>query len=108
MELSACFHHTKRHGIGTCAQYVQIKNCWEELQPKIVVALKDDKLFGYVLKRPVYPVGPTVTQSGNSSKNGLLFDWLNKQPNDFVVYVSFGSGATLSHEQMAELFVSFF
>ena len=53
---------------------MQIKNCWDELQPKTVVALRDDKPFGYVLKRPVYLVGPIVTQSGNSSKNGLLFD----------------------------------
>ena len=53
---------------------MQIKNYWEELQPKIVAALRDDKLFGYVLKRPVCPVGPIVTQPGNSSKNGLLFD----------------------------------
>ena len=70
--------------------------------------MRDDKLFGYVLKRLVYLVGPIVTQSGNLSKNGLLFDWLNKQPNDFVVYVSFGSGETLSHKQMTKLFVSFF
>ena len=68
--------------------------------------MRDDKLFGYVLKRPVYPVGPIVTQSGNVSRNGLLFDWLNKQPNDSMVYVSFGSGATLLHEQMTN--VSFF
>ena len=68
--------------------------------------MRDNKLFGYVLKRPVYPVGPIVTQSGNVSKNGLLFDWLNKQPNDSMVYVSFGSGATLLHEQMTD--VSFF
>ena len=47
-----------------------------------------------------------VTQSGNLSKNGLLFDWLNKQLNDSVVYVSFRSGATLLHEQMID--VSFF
>ena len=79
-----------------------------ELQPKTVAALRDDKLFGYVFKWSVYPVGPIVTQLGNLSKNGLLFDWLNKQPNDSMVYVSFGSGATLSHEQMTELFVSFF
>ena len=79
---------------------MQIKNCWEELQPKTVGALRDDKLFGYVLKRPVYPIGLMVTQLGNSSKNGLLFDWPNKQPNDSVVYVSFGSGAIVSHEQM--------
>ena len=84
---------------------MQIKNYWEELQPKIVAALRDDKVFGYVLKRPVYPVDLIVTQSSNSSKNGLLFDWLNKQPNDFVVYESFGSGATLSLEQMIELFI---
>ena len=51
----------------------------------------------------MYPVGPVVTQSGDSSKSGLLFDLLNKQPNDSVVYLSFGSGATLSHEQMTEL-----
>ena len=70
--------------------------------------MRDDKLFGNVLKRPVHPIGPIVTQSGNSSKNCLLFDWQNKQPNDSVVYVSFGSGATVSHEQMTELFVSFF
>ena len=67
----------KIHGIGTFVQYVQIKNCWEELQLKTVAALRD-KLFGYVLKRPMYPIGPIVTQPGNLSKNGLLFDWLNK------------------------------
>ena len=92
----------------TFAQYVQIKNYWEKLQPKTIAALRNDKLFGFVLKRPMYPIGPIVTQSGNSSKNGLLFDWLNKQPNDSMVYVSFGSGATLSHGQMTEQFVSFF
>ena len=68
-------------------------NSWEELQPKTFAALRDDKLLGCVLKSPVYPVGPVVTQSGDSSKSGLLFDWLNKQPNDSVVYVSFGSRA---------------
>ena len=51
----------KRHGIGTFAQYVQIKNCWEELQPKTIAALRDDKIFGYVLKKLVYPVDPIVT-----------------------------------------------
>ncbi|KAL4594878.1 hypothetical protein ACB092_12G051100 [Castanea dentata] len=58
---------------------------------------------GVLMNLPVYPGGPIVTQSGNSSKSGLLYDWLNKQPNDSVVYVSFGSGTTLSHEQMTEL-----
>ena len=108
MKLKNKKSRSKKTCIGTFAQYVQIKNYWEELQPKTIAALRDDKLFGYVLKRPVYPICLIVTQLGNSSKNGLLFDWLNKQPNDSVVYVSFGSGTTVSHKQMAELFVLFF
>ena len=36
----------KIHGIGTFAQYVQTKSSWEELQPKTVVAFRNDKLFG--------------------------------------------------------------
>ena len=59
-----------------------------------------------MLVRASAPVGPIVTQLGNVSKNDLLFDWLNKQPNDSMVYVSFGSGATLLHEQITD--VSFF
>ena len=59
-----------------------------------------------LLVRASAPVSPIVTQSGNVSKNDLLFDWLNKQPNDSMVYVSFGSGATPLHEQMTD--VSFF
>ena len=80
-----------------------LMNSWEELQPKAFAALRDDKLLGCVLKWPVYPVGPIVTQTSDSSKSGLLFDWLNKQPNDSMVYVLFGSGATLSHEHHSQM-----
>ncbi|XP_075653436.1 anthocyanidin 3-O-glucosyltransferase 5-like [Castanea sativa] len=92
-----------RAGIGIRMSDGVLVNSWEELQPKTFAALRDDKLLACVLERPVYPVGPIVTRSGNSSKNDLLFEWLNQQPNQSVVYVSFGSGATLSHGQMIEL-----
>uniref|UniRef100_A0A2N9GU25 Glycosyltransferase n=1 Tax=Fagus sylvatica TaxID=28930 RepID=A0A2N9GU25_FAGSY len=79
-------------------------NSWEELQPETFAALRDEKLLGCVLKGPVYPVGPIVTKSNSlPSSMSDLFEWLHKQPNDSVVYVSFGSGGTLSHEQMIEL-----
>ena len=69
---------------------MQIKNCWEELQPKTVGALRDDKLFGYVLKRPVYPIGLIVTQLGNLSKNGLLFDsCYNLMSHNLEVHLKF-------------------
>ncbi|GAV64450.1 UDPGT domain-containing protein, partial [Cephalotus follicularis] len=38
-----------------------------------------------------------------SGSRSELFDWLDKQPSESVLYVSFGSGGTLSHEQTIEL-----
>jgi hydroquinone glucosyltransferase len=53
----------------------------------------------------VYPVGPiiqTVTSSGDA--DGLeCLSWLDKQQSCSVLYVSFGSGGTLSQEQIVEL-----
>ncbi|KAJ6740151.1 UDP-GLYCOSYLTRANSFERASE 72E1 [Salix purpurea] len=50
-------------------------NIWEDLQPKTLEALRDEELLGQ----------------------------LCKQPSESVIYVSFGSGGTLSLEQMVEL-----
>ncbi|OMO85164.1 UDP-glucuronosyl/UDP-glucosyltransferase [Corchorus olitorius] len=53
----------------------------------------------------IYPVGPLVQTSSSSSSHGSnnCLRWLNEQPDGSVVYVSFGSGGTLSSEQMNEL-----
>ncbi|KAL5552357.1 hypothetical protein UlMin_002533 [Ulmus minor] len=55
---------------------------------------------------PVYPVGPLV-QTGSTSSletdgSGCL-NWLDKQPKGSVLFVSFGSGGTLSQDQLNEL-----
>lgn len=76
-------------------------NTWEDLEPSTLAALRDESLLGRVAKIPVYPVGPlTRTISGLRSE---LFDWLDNQPSESVIFVSFGSGGTLSYEQMTEL-----
>ncbi|CAL9763096.1 unnamed protein product [Musa acuminata subsp. burmannicoides] len=53
---------------------------------------------------PVYLVGP-LTQSGkNEADEGAeCLRWLDRQPKGSVLFVSFGSGGTLSMAQMAEL-----
>ena len=52
---------------------------------------------------PVHPVGPIV-QTGAASTTGLeCLTWLDKQQDGSVLFVSFGSGGTLSQEQMNEL-----
>ena len=55
---------------------------------------------------PVYPVGPiiqTETKSGDDANGLECLAWLDKQQPCSVLYVSFGSGGTLSHEQIVEL-----
>nr|AGN33444.1 UFGT2 [Allium cepa] len=53
---------------------------------------------------PIYAVGPLI-QTGTSDgvdASGCLA-WLNEQPRGSVIFVSFGSGGTLSTEQTREL-----
>ncbi|KAJ6378732.1 hypothetical protein OIU78_028873 [Salix suchowensis] len=79
-------------------------NIWEDLEPKTLEALRDEELLGQLCKVPVYPVGPlTRPLKPLDSRSGELFRWLDKQPSGSVIYVSFGSGGTLSLEQMVEL-----
>ncbi|XP_028753445.1 hydroquinone glucosyltransferase-like isoform X2 [Neltuma alba] len=53
---------------------------------------------------PVYPVGPITRAGSDSEENGSeCLKWLENQPPNSVLYVSFGSGGTLSQEQINEL-----
>ncbi|KAM3390055.1 hypothetical protein ACQJBY_011927 [Aegilops geniculata] len=55
---------------------------------------------------PVFPVGPFVrpgTISDEAAGASACLDWLDLQPTGSVVYVSFGSGGSLTVEQTAEL-----
>jgi len=53
---------------------------------------------------PAYAVGPFVrTCSGSEAAERSCLRWLDEQPDGSVLYVCFGSGGTLSSEQMAEL-----
>ncbi|CAK9324262.1 unnamed protein product [Citrullus colocynthis] len=79
-------------------------NTWDDLQGRTLASFSDRNLLGRIMKPPVYSIGPIVRQS-SSKKGGSseLFNWLSKQPNESVIYVSFGSGGTLSFEQMTEV-----
>ncbi|XP_057451051.1 hydroquinone glucosyltransferase-like [Lotus japonicus] len=51
-----------------------------------------------------YPVGPIIMTESSSDMNKLLcLKWLDNQAPSSVLYVSFGSGGTLSHDQLNEL-----
>ncbi|GJM94894.1 hypothetical protein PR202_ga11578 [Eleusine coracana subsp. coracana] len=83
-------------------------NTFRELEP----AVGDDGMIvnGVTTTLPViHPVGPLVWTRpvlGGGKDRGrheCLMRWLDQQPRGSVVYVSFGSGGTLTLQQTAEL-----
>ena len=91
-------------GMAIASSHGVLVNSWDELQGRTLASFKDRSLLGRVMKAPVYSIGPIVRHFG-SGKDGSseLFNWLRKQPGRSVIYVSFGSGGTLSFEQMTEM-----
>ncbi|XP_022757519.1 hydroquinone glucosyltransferase-like [Durio zibethinus] len=89
-------HHTKRYRLAEGI----IVNSFADLEAGPIKALQE-KESG---KPPVYPVGPLVNVDPSSKADGSdCLKWLDDQPHGSVLYVSFGSGGTLSYDQINEL-----
>ncbi|KAA8520934.1 hypothetical protein F0562_011607 [Nyssa sinensis] len=89
-------HHAKRY---TLAHGIMV-NSFMDLEPGAFEALKED----WSGLPPVYPVGPLIQTGSTSRVDGSeCLRWLDMQPQGSVLFVSFGSGGTLSHEQLNEL-----
>ncbi|KAF8413298.1 hypothetical protein HHK36_001276 [Tetracentron sinense] len=89
-------HHAKRYKL---AEGIMV-NSFIDLEPGAFKALKEEEPG----KPPVYPVGPLIQtgSTGGADESGCL-PWLDDQPSGSVLFVSFGSGGTLSHDQLHEL-----
>ncbi|GFP86707.1 hydroquinone glucosyltransferase [Phtheirospermum japonicum] len=61
------------------------------------------KSFGMGNSPPVYPVGPLIRTGSATESGGECLKWLDKQPDRSVLFISFGSGGTLSRQQLNEL-----
>ena len=90
-------HQTKRYRLAEGI----VVNSFMELEPGAIKALQKEEPG----KPPVYPIGPLVNMDGaHSGVDGLeCLKWLDDQPHGSVLYVSFGSGGTLSSAQIDEL-----
>ncbi|KAL3583610.1 hypothetical protein D5086_014671 [Populus alba] len=77
-------------------------NTWQDLEGTTLGALEDQKRLGRVAQVPIYPVGPLVRAITPGPKSEML-EWLDMQPVESVIYVSFGSGGALSAKQTTEL-----
>ncbi|CAH2069267.1 unnamed protein product [Thlaspi arvense] len=92
-------HNTKRYKE---AEGILV-NTFLELEPDAIKALQKPGLD----KPPVYPIGPLVNigkeESNIGKQESECLKWLDNQPLGSVLYVSFGSGGALTHEQFKEL-----
>ncbi|KAL6177392.1 hypothetical protein ACLB2K_048918 [Fragaria x ananassa] len=90
------------------ASHGVIINTFEEIEGKALIRLRDE------LSAPIFGVGPfhkpfpTIGSSGpgctlNLPQDQSCISWLNTQAPNSVIYVGFGSLATLSEEQFLEL-----
>ncbi|MED6149110.1 hypothetical protein PIB30_059340 [Stylosanthes scabra] len=78
-------------------------NTFHELEAKTIAALRNGKIS----KVPIYPIGPLIReakrQNCDDENRNYVIDWLDKQEEESVIYVSLGSGYTMSHEQIKEM-----
>ncbi|KAL3027896.1 hypothetical protein AAZX31_03G082500 [Glycine max] len=82
-------------------------NSFLEMESGVIRALEEGGRWKYKYP-PVYAVGPIVQSGvgfgGGGGSNGLeCVEWLDRQKDCSVLFVCFGSGGTLSQEQMDEL-----
>nr|AYF57893.1 ginsenoside compound K glucosyltransferase [Panax ginseng] len=92
-----------RHGVEYSMPDQILMNTWEDLEPTTIDALRNDEILQTVVKVPVYPIGPLSTPVKPVSQKSELIFWLDVQPSDSVMYVSFGSGGTMAAECVMEL-----
>ncbi|KAK8540452.1 hypothetical protein V6N13_028071 [Hibiscus sabdariffa] len=89
-------HHTERYRL---AEGIMV-NSFVDLEAGAIKALQEKEPG----KPPVYPVGPLVNIDPTGKLDGSdCLKWLDDQPHGSVLYVSFGSGGTLSYNQITEL-----
>ncbi|KAL7002408.1 hydroquinone glucosyltransferase [Sarracenia purpurea var. burkii] len=89
-------HHTKRYRL---AEGIMV-NSFKDLEYRSIKFLQEQK----PKKPPVYPIGPLIRMDPNPESDGShCMQWLDDQPRDSVLFISFGSGGTLSYHQLTEL-----
>ncbi|XP_010548356.1 PREDICTED: UDP-glycosyltransferase 72C1 [Tarenaya hassleriana] len=78
-------------------------NTWHELECEVIGSFLDPEKLGRAMGGvPIYPVGPLIRPVEPGLKHEVL-DWLEQQPEESVVFVSFGSGGSLTSDQTTEL-----
>ncbi|GJN17756.1 hypothetical protein PR202_gb04852 [Eleusine coracana subsp. coracana] len=79
-------------------------NSFESLETRAVRALRDGLCVPDRATPPVYFIGPLVSAGGGEKEHECL-RWLDTQPDNSVVFLSFGSMGTFPKKQLEEIAV---
>ncbi|XP_020083844.1 hydroquinone glucosyltransferase-like [Ananas comosus] len=77
-------------------------NSFEDMEPEVLKAIREEEQ-AEAGRPPVHLVGPMVRSGSDEADESGCLEWLDRQPADSVLFVSFGSGGSLSTEQMQEM-----
>ncbi|TXG62573.1 hypothetical protein EZV62_009567 [Acer yangbiense] len=82
-----------------------ILNTFIDIEAGALKALmEEEEEYSGEVRPPIYPIGPLIRAGSSDHGPGSdCLTWLDNQPSGSVLYVSFGSGGTLSHDQLIEL-----
>jgi hypothetical protein len=77
-------------------------NTLESLEARAVRALRDGLCVPSHPTPPVYCIGPLVSEGGDKKQHECP-EWLDAQPDNSVVFLSFGSMGTFQKKQLHEI-----
>lgn len=81
-----------------------IINSFLELESETFKAISQNGSYGTSKPPNVYPIGPIIQIKPNIQNQACeCLLWLDNQPPNSVIYISFGSGGTHSQDQINEL-----
>ncbi|XP_074357799.1 hydroquinone glucosyltransferase-like [Apium graveolens] len=76
---------------------LELKSCW-------LNGIQNDLFYKNLPAPPVYLVGPLIKRDETVSESDeFILSWLDNQAPNSVLFVAFGSGGTLTSEQLTEL-----
>uniref|UniRef100_A0A0E0MGX8 Glycosyltransferase n=1 Tax=Oryza punctata TaxID=4537 RepID=A0A0E0MGX8_ORYPU len=101
----ACYRWMVHHGMRYCDADAILVNSFDAVEPDAAKVLRHPKPG----RPPVFPIGPLIQthcaadDDAPPSPRAACLDWLDRQPEKSVIFVSFGSGGALPTEHMREL-----
>ncbi|KAM5581295.1 UDP-glycosyltransferase 13-like [Rosa sericea] len=80
-----------------------LMNTFHDFESDTLAAINDGRALTNINLPPILPIGPLQAFELKNDQDKYYLSWLDNQPKESVVYVSFGSRTAMSDSQIREL-----